>query len=138
MSVRFCSFFLAWCLAQGQFAESSVCSRANGVGFCAPLFQYEGGLPRSKWIFGFAFKVAWPRCGRAPLACCWCRGARTSKQELKVVRGASNTLPSLVAGALRQAVWRRRTGSVAFFQGPEIHVSCAFVCDVCFSLWSIW
>ena len=62
-----------------------------------------------------------------PLACCWCRGAPASKQELKVVRGAgtSSTLPNLVAAARRQAVWRRRTGSATFISGPEIEVSCA-------------
>ena len=84
------------------------------LGSALNVFQKEKGLPRSKRIFSFAFKVAWPRCGRTPQACCWCRGAWTSKQELKVDRGAysSNTLPSFAAAARHQPLWRRRTGSV--------------------------
>ena len=131
------SFWLNVSLTFSLLNHRSVTERM-ALGAALHMFPCGSGLPRSKWIFGFAFKVAWPRCGRTPLAYCWCRGARASKQELKVVRGAltSNTLPSLVAAARRQAVWRRRTGSVTFISGPEIELSCAFVCDVCFRHWS--
>ena len=73
MSVRFVPSFwfsvsLTLCLLR-----PSVCSRANGVGLCAH----------------FAFKVAWPRCGRAPLACGWCRAAQTgvSRARCRSCRG---------------------------------------------------
>ena len=91
-------------------------------------------------MLGSALHVfQYARCGRTPLACCWCRSARTSKQELMIVRGActSNTLPRLAAAARGQSglhcqVWRRLTGSVTFLSGPEIEASCGFVCDVSF------
>ena len=136
-SVRCCSsFWLSVSLTVSLLNHRSVTERMV-LGSALHVFPCGGGLPRSKWIFGSAFKVACPRCGRTPLAC-WCRGARASKQELKVVRGAgaSNTLPNFAAAVRRHAVWRRRTGSVTFILGPEIEVSCAFVCDVCFRHWS--
>ena len=71
------------------------------LGSALHVFPYGRGLPRSKCVFGSSFKVAWLRCGRTPLACCWCRGARASKQKLKVFRGAgsSNTLPNLISSS---------------------------------------
>ena len=38
------------------------------LGSAFHMFQHEGGPSRIRAAFDFAFEVAWPRCGRAPLA----------------------------------------------------------------------
>ena len=103
------------CLDHRSVAERMV------LGSALHVFQYEGGLPGSKWIFGLAFKVAWPRCWHVV-------GVEAHGQANKSSRSCVVRVPQTLCQASLQQQGAKQRGGVALDQWPPSRVQKSILC----------